>query len=87
MDRRQFVMGSTAAAALAGSRGCSNAQSNNTIRIIFPYAAGGTGDVPVRLVADRMQATSQPDGIGRESHRRRWPHWRVGGEEFAAPTD
>jgi tripartite-type tricarboxylate transporter receptor subunit TctC len=57
MDRRQLVLGSTAAAALAGSARFANAQGGGTIRIIFPYAAGGTGDLPVRLVADRMQAS------------------------------
>jgi tripartite-type tricarboxylate transporter receptor subunit TctC len=53
MDRRHFVMGATAAAALAGSASRANAQAN-TIRIIFPYAAGGTGDATVRLLADRL---------------------------------
>lgn len=55
MDRRQFVVGS-AAAALAGSAGAAKAQ-NSAIRIIFPYAAGGTGDATIRLVADKMQAS------------------------------
>jgi tripartite-type tricarboxylate transporter receptor subunit TctC len=33
-----------------------HAQSN-TIRIIFPYAPGGSGDATVRLLADRLQAS------------------------------
>lgn len=61
MDRRQFVVGSTAAVTLAGSAKFANAQSSNTIRIIFPYAAGGSGDATVRLIADKMQASlTQP---------------------------
>src|SRR5262249_37665254 len=36
-------------------------QSNNTIRIMFPYAAGGSGDATIRLIADKMQASlNQP---------------------------
>jgi tripartite-type tricarboxylate transporter receptor subunit TctC len=61
MNRRQFVVGSTAAVTLAGSAKFANAQSSNTIRIIFPYAAGGSGDATVRLIADKMQASlNQP---------------------------
>ena len=61
MDRRQFVVGSTAAVTLAGAAKFANAQSSNTIRIIFPYAAGGSGDATVRLMADKMQASlNQP---------------------------
>ncbi len=56
MDRRQFVIGSTAAAALAGSAGVASAQGS-TIRIIFPYAAGGSGDATIRLIADKMQTS------------------------------
>jgi tripartite-type tricarboxylate transporter receptor subunit TctC len=33
------------------------AQSGPTIRIIFPFAAGGSGDATVRLLADQMQKT------------------------------
>jgi tripartite-type tricarboxylate transporter receptor subunit TctC len=56
IDRRQAVAGLAAAAAVAGS-GVSraSAQSGPIIRIIYPYAAGGTGDVVVRLLADKMQ--------------------------------
>ncbi|HVG52449.1 MAG TPA: tripartite tricarboxylate transporter substrate-binding protein [Xanthobacteraceae bacterium] len=55
MDRRQFVVGTTAAAASAlAAPAIVKAQGGNTIRIIFPYAAGGSGDVPVRLVADKL---------------------------------
>lgn len=61
MDRRQFVVGSTAAVTLAVSAKFANAQSSNTIRINFPYAAGGSGDATVRLIADKMQASlNQP---------------------------
>ena len=73
MDRRQFVTGLTGTVALAGSAKFANAQGGNTIRIIFPYAAGGSGDATIRLIADKMQASlNQPvvvenrtDGAGR----------------------
>ena len=61
MDRRQFVTGLTGTVALAGSAKFANAQGGNTIRIIFPYAAGGSGDATIRLIADKMQASlNQP---------------------------
>ncbi|HWM46215.1 MAG TPA: Bug family tripartite tricarboxylate transporter substrate binding protein [Xanthobacteraceae bacterium] len=60
MNRRHWLIGATAAAALLGSANLACAQSN-TIRIIFPYAAGGTGDATVRLLADKMStALNQP---------------------------
>jgi tripartite-type tricarboxylate transporter receptor subunit TctC len=61
MDRRQFVIGLTGTVALAGSAKFANAQGGNAIRIIFPYAAGGSGDATIRLIADKMQASlNQP---------------------------
>jgi tripartite-type tricarboxylate transporter receptor subunit TctC len=61
MDRRQFVIGFSSAVALAGSAKFANSQSGNTIHIIFPYAAGGSGDATIRLIADKMQASlNQP---------------------------
>jgi len=73
MDRRQLVTGLTGTVALAGSAKFANAQGGNPIRIIFPYAAGGSGDATIRLIADKMQASlNQPvvvenrtDGAGR----------------------
>jgi tripartite-type tricarboxylate transporter receptor subunit TctC len=56
MDRRQLVLGLPLAAALAGSTRLAHAQAN-TIRVIFPYAAGGSGDATIRLIADKMQAS------------------------------
>jgi tripartite-type tricarboxylate transporter receptor subunit TctC len=56
MDRRQFALGLTAAAALSGTAVKAKAQSGN-IRIIFPFAPGGSGDGTVRLIADRIQST------------------------------
>ena len=74
MDRRQFVVGSTAAVTLAVSAKFANAQSSNSIRIIFPYAAGGSGDATVRLLADKMQRELRSAGRRREPDRRRRPH-------------
>ncbi len=41
-------------AALALSSGCAVAQ-DHTIKIVYPFAAGGTGDAVVRLVAEHLQ--------------------------------
>jgi tripartite-type tricarboxylate transporter receptor subunit TctC len=61
VDRRQLLLGLTLAAVLGGSAELAHAQSSNTIRIIFPYAAGGSGDATIRLIADKMQASlNQP---------------------------
>jgi len=61
MDRRQFVIGFSSAVALAGSAKFANSQGGNTIHVIFPYAAGGSGDATIRLIADKMQASlNQP---------------------------
>ena len=54
MDRRHFLIGSTAAAAAVVAAPHVARAQGGTIRIIFPYAAGGTGDATVRLLADRM---------------------------------
>jgi tripartite-type tricarboxylate transporter receptor subunit TctC len=56
MKRRDFLIGSTATAALVAAPHVARAQTN-TIRIIFPYAAGGSGDATVRLVAEKMSAS------------------------------
>lgn len=56
MDRRQFVIGSTAAAVVASSARLGHAQTG-TIRIIFPFAAGGSGDAVVRILAEKAQAS------------------------------
>lgn len=54
MDRRNFLIGSTVAATALAAPHVARAQQTNTIRVIFPYAAGGTGDATVRLVADGL---------------------------------
>ncbi len=60
MNRRHWLLGAAVAAALAGSASAASAQGN-TIKIIFPYAAGGTGDATVRLLADKLStALNQP---------------------------
>jgi tripartite-type tricarboxylate transporter receptor subunit TctC len=60
LHRRQVIFGLLLAAAFAPAE-LACAQSNNTIRIIFPYAAGGSGDATIRLIADKMQASlNQP---------------------------
>ena len=55
MDRRQFVVGSTAAVTLAGS--ANSPRSNSNLRIIFPFAPGGSGDATVRMLADNLQSS------------------------------
>lgn len=50
-----------AATLVAVSRAPASAQETpQTIRIVFPFAAGGSGDALARLIADKMQA-----GLGR----------------------
>ncbi len=55
LDRRQVSLGLGASVAALAAPHVANAQGS-TIRIIFPFAAGGSGDGSVRLIADRMQA-------------------------------
>lgn len=57
MLRRQFLAGSSAAAALATvPASLVLAQSGEQpIRIIFPFAAGGVGDAVARMMADALQ--------------------------------
>ena len=54
------------------------------IRIIFPFAAGGSGDALARLIADKMRASAQPAGDRREPDRRGRPDRRAGGEDGGA---
>lgn len=56
INRRQAVFGTAAALAAAGVSTRAQAQGGQ-IRIIFPYAAGGTGDALCRLLADKMTAS------------------------------
>ena len=57
MRRRQFLqLGLPAAAALAPRRALAQLV-DQPIRIVFPYAGGGSGDTLARLVADKMRVT------------------------------
>jgi tripartite-type tricarboxylate transporter receptor subunit TctC len=56
MDRRRFVMGATAAAAFASAAKVARAQTN-TVRIIFPFAPGGSGDATIRILAEKLQSS------------------------------
>lgn len=56
MDRRDFLAGSIACALMVGA-GEALAQSGPLTRIIFPFAAGGSGDTLCRLLAQHL---SQP---------------------------
>jgi tripartite-type tricarboxylate transporter receptor subunit TctC len=55
INRRQ-AMGVLAGAAVLGAGLRANAQTGQ-IKIIFPYAAGGSGDALCRLIADKMTAS------------------------------
>jgi tripartite-type tricarboxylate transporter receptor subunit TctC len=52
MDRRGFIIG---AAGLAACAARALAQSGPLTRIIFPFAAGGSGDMLCRLIADHLR--------------------------------
>jgi tripartite-type tricarboxylate transporter receptor subunit TctC len=54
MDRRQFTSGIAAAVSFAVG-GQALAQSDNTIRIIYPFSAGGGGDGVCRILADELR--------------------------------
>lgn len=63
MDRRDLLtgIGATAGiAALGSALGASGAiaQTGETIRVIFPFAAGGVGDALGRLMADHLRAAT-----------------------------
>jgi tripartite-type tricarboxylate transporter receptor subunit TctC len=55
MNRREFVAGSLAFAA-AAPIGAASAQSGPLTRIVFPFAAGGSGDLICRLLAQYLPA-------------------------------
>lgn len=57
MHRRALVCTATAAALVcAAATGPVAAQTADTIRLIYPFAAGGSGDGMARLIADRISA-------------------------------
>src|SRR3984893_18403924 len=56
MDRRHFLAGSIGWSLVAGARD-SLAQAGPLTKIIFPFAAGGSGGTPCRLLAHEI---SQP---------------------------
>src|SRR5439155_26165198 len=53
MDRREFIAGSLALSAAARA-GDALAQSGPLTRIIFPFAAGGSGDALCRQIAQYL---------------------------------
>jgi tripartite-type tricarboxylate transporter receptor subunit TctC len=55
MNRREFVVGSLAASATA-PMGAARAQSGPLTKIIFPFAAGGSGDMLCRQLAEYLPA-------------------------------
>jgi tripartite-type tricarboxylate transporter receptor subunit TctC len=54
MDRREFIAGCAGALALA-SPGRALAQSGPLTKLIFPFAAGGSGDMLCRLIAEHLR--------------------------------
>src|SRR5262245_45158137 len=56
MNRRRWMQAALAAAAIAGLLPAPADAQEQAIRIVFPFAAGGSGDALARLVADRMHA-------------------------------
>jgi tripartite-type tricarboxylate transporter receptor subunit TctC len=56
MDRRQFTGGAAVSLAVAAS-GKAQAQTDTTIRIIYPFSAGGGGDGVCRILAEELRAS------------------------------
>ena len=54
MNRRNLLL--TGAAAVGALAGGARAQSDNTLRLIVPYAPGGSSDRAARIVADKLTA-------------------------------
>ncbi|WP_440588193.1 hypothetical protein [Bradyrhizobium genomosp. III] len=55
MDRRSFIGGGLSLPLLGQASGA-HAQSGPLTRIIFPFAAGGSGDALCRLIAEQFGA-------------------------------
>lgn len=55
MDRRNFLIGATTAAAYLGGCGGGAYAAEGTLSLIYPYAPGSGGDILARLLADDMQ--------------------------------
>jgi tripartite-type tricarboxylate transporter receptor subunit TctC len=56
MHRRRFIGGALAGAAAVSVPSLARAQ-DQPLRIIFPFAAGGSGDALARLIAEQMRAS------------------------------
>src|SRR3954468_7252522 len=62
MHRRRFISGALAGAAAASAPSLARAQ-DQPLRIIFPFAAGGSGDALARLIAEQMRASHGQGGV------------------------
>ena len=71
MNRREFIAGSLAVVGRGAQAGPAWAQSGPLTRIIFPFAAGGSGDMLCRQFAQYLPAAARPQFHCREPHRRR----------------
>ena len=61
MLRRALALGLLAAPAIARAQGGGTAWPNRPVRVINPYSPGGTTDVVMRLMSERLQrALGQP---------------------------
>lgn len=56
MDRRRFLQFAVPALLAPGLIGHASAQTQKTIKVIYPFAAGSGGDALARIVADRISA-------------------------------
>lgn len=54
LDRRRLLVSTAAALLSQGIAGQARAQAQKTIRIIYPFAAGGGGDFLARIVAEHI---------------------------------
>ncbi len=79
MDRRSFMAG-CAGLSLSAKAGGALAQSGPLTKIIFPFAAGGSGDALCRIAGAAPRSAARSQFHRREPHRRRRADRDQGGQ-------
>ena len=71
MHRRILLVSVAALLAAASTGAGAQAYPSKPVRLIVPFAAGGTTDIVARVVAEKINAHSRPDADRRQQGRRR----------------